>query len=59
MTSITIKGGHGFIKPCKHCLTNHMQLLKLLLVILCEQAASLVNVSFYRKGNVAQASIIL
>ena len=44
MTSITIKGGHGFMKPYKHCLTNRMQLLKVLLVILGEQPASLVNV---------------
>ena len=25
---LDLKGGRGFMKPCKHCLTNLMQLLK-------------------------------
>ena len=28
------KGGREFMKPCKHCLTNRMQLLKIFVVIL-------------------------
>ena len=58
------------MKPCKRHLTNHMWLLKIFVVILrinevndlyplITSCVSLVNVSFYKKGNIVQASMVV